>query len=126
MSNIKREDIQVGDTIKATCVLGGVLTQRSGRVFNMTPSIRTDEGCYLWNSGWDGEWVFDLIDRPKPKLPHNPGSVIIASRIENYGSSHVPLFLRHDGYWVTNASGLHFLPEEILEWKLAKIVEVAA
>lgn len=121
---MKCDDIRVGDTIKVTTMTAGVLHQYQGQVAVIRHGVlRTTEGGTLWDAGWAGTYSFDLLDRPKPKLPVEPGAVIYAKHIEGYLCSNTFLFLRYDRKWVFPASGEFVSPEAIKEWTLAKVVE---
>lgn len=133
MTSIEREDILPGDTIKATTDAHGVTQERSGKVaYQNADGIRTDEHGYIWFSGWADKWVFDLIDRPKPALPTETSSIIIATRVRGVDGCW-PMFLRkhsehHLSWWaVEGINGfMGHDPEDIEEWTLAKVVPAEA
>jgi anaerobic selenocysteine-containing dehydrogenase len=124
---IARDDIRPGDIIKVTSSGGGVLVTRTGTVAPGQIShgvFRTAEGSVLWDGGWAGKYVFELLDRPKPKLPQGAGAVILATHVEGYMSAYIHLALRYDGKWVALVTGEEFSRSAIKEWKPAKVVEV--
>lgn len=127
MSLIFQHEIRPGDTIKVTSQGGGVLVERTGTVANRPLShgvLRTEEQSVLWDAGWAGMYSFDLIDRPKPKLPDLEGVVIVATKVR--GVEGRWLASRVDGRWWTlgyaGGFGIHG-DHHITEWTLAKGVE---
>lgn len=125
---IELNEIQADDTIKVTYSAAGVLVEHTGKVEavnSLAGTIVTKEGGFLWRSGWEGKPTFQLIDRPKPPLPVQTGSVIIAHRIQGLGTPHIHLALRYDNVWVALSTGKTFSPSTIMEWTLAKVVEAS-
>jgi hypothetical protein len=122
MSNIMRDDIRPGDTIKVSSSGGGVFVTRTGTVALGPLShgvFRTAEGSVLWDGGWAGKYSFDLIDRPKPKLPQTHGSIVIVDDSFGRGAA---IILR-SGRWEYLQGGVYDL-NQLHSWKLAKVVEV--
>jgi hypothetical protein len=112
-----------GDTIKVSYAADGVLKERSGRVASFADRrLYTLEAGVLWDFGWVGSPVFYLIDRPKPKLPTEAGSLVLARIIEGTQDT---LALRPDGWWVSLGTGRFFKASEVAAhpWKLAKVVD---
>lgn len=125
-NNINFEDIQPGDTIKATGLSEGVRVERTGKVksiSNLGGTVCTEEGGVIWSLYWAGKPNYQLIDRPKPPLPIVTGSVIIANRVTGLGTPHMAVALRYDGDWVSLATGKVIEPSYITEWTPAKVVE---
>jgi hypothetical protein len=122
MSIIALADIHPGDIIKATVVSDGVLMERSGKVWSAgSDGLRTEEDGWLYNRGYAGKYVFDLIDRPKQTLPTEIGSLIIAEMpIET-----IPLRLGLDGQWWYLSSDSYYHANSVKNrpWKLAKLVD---
>jgi anaerobic selenocysteine-containing dehydrogenase len=122
---IARDDIRPGDIIKVTSSGGGVLVTRTGTVAPGQIShgvFRTAEGSVLWDGGWAGKYVFELIDRPKPKLPTTPGTLIIAKNMK-YEEAEVTLIHRAQA-WETLDGFSVYQSGQINEWAPAKVVEV--
>lgn len=120
MSNtISRADVLPGDTIRVSFKLGTVHIQRTGKVWASDDhGITTEDRGVIWNYGWEGSPVFELLDRPKPPLPDVNGSVIIADDTFGRGATVV---LR-DGRWEYLQGGIYDL-NQLKVWKLAKVVE---
>jgi len=115
--------IMPGDAIKVSYAADGVLKERSGRVASFADRrLYTLEAGVLWDFGWVGSPVFYLIDRPKPKLPTEAGSLVLARIIEGTQDT---LALRPDGWWVSLGAGRFFKASEVAAhpWKLAKVVD---
>jgi len=119
---ISHTEVLPGDIIKVTGRLDGVLIERSGIVKHAANSIGTEEGGTLWHCGWGAGWTLELIDRPKPQLPTEAGSLVFARIIEGTQDT---LALRADGWWASLATGRFFKASEVAAhpWKLAKVVE---
>jgi hypothetical protein len=118
---IKREEVLPGDYIRVSYEEYGVLTVRSGKVARSANSISTDEGGTLWHFMWEGTSVFELIDRPKPQLPTEAGSLVFARIIEGTQDT---LALRADGWWMSLATGRFYKASEVTDhpWRLAKVI----
>lgn len=126
MTYIEFDDIQAGDIIRVTYSASGVLVEHTGTVeaVNTLAGIAyTKESGHLWNSGWDTtKPVFKLIDRPKPPLPTEPGTVVLSWQPVELGE--VPLILRDGKWWYLNGeSCYHVSSVQDRPWKLAKVVE---
>jgi len=120
-TEIKFEDIQVGDVLRVVAVYEGVSTQRSGTVAKRSDyGVSTVEGGQLYYCGWAGKPTFYLIDRPKPPLPTEPGTIIIAEM----PNETVTLILQTDKWFSLDGEG-YYSAEAVQKrpWKLAKLVE---
>lgn len=122
---IKFEDIRKGDRIRVTfddddITLTGVASELSA-VWWYTP-----KGRLLAAS--ETVAVITLLDRPKPELPTELGSVIIATEVRGV-KGRWELYRYIDDVWLSARTierrDSHF-PEHITEWELAKIVPVGA
>lgn len=122
---IKFEDIREGDRIRVTfddddITLTGVASELSA-VWWYTP-----KGRFLAAS--ETVAVITLLDRPKPELPTEPGSIIIATEVRGV-KGRWELYLRSERNWIAvdGIDGYRYHdPKHITEWEPAKIVPVGA
>jgi len=140
---IKYADIRKGDRIRRTEVEhAGTSTVTTGVVYNNTVyGFDSEEGtCLAWKSDdEDEEITLELLERPKAKLPTEPGSVILAKKVRGT-KGNFTLFLRaqnesNKANWSSveriedkDWGGTYYWhPEERIEdWELAKVVKTEA
>lgn len=71
---------------------------------------------------WDPRgWEFELINRPKQKLPTTVPSAILVTETTTAKDVVMFMTLDHRGDW--NSSAGVYDPREILTWQIAKIVK---
>lgn len=120
---IKFEDIRKGDRIQVSfddLTFIGVASELSGGWWY------TPKGRLLVAS--ETVAVITLLDRPKPELPTEPGSVIIATEVRGV-KGRWELYLRSERNWIAvdGIDGYRYHdPKHITEWEPAKIVPVGA
>jgi hypothetical protein len=117
---IKLTDIQAGDTIRVEWEYDDLQLTRTATVHTFRHGDwRTTGGQLVTVTGRDQ--CMYLIDRPKPKLPTEAGSLVFARIIEGTQDT---LALRADGWWVSLGTGRFFKASEVAAhpWKLAKVV----
>lgn len=120
---IKFEDIRKGDTIRTTHTNCGVVSVKTGVVADLGRDVWwTAEGGGVASPYWSGEPTFELIDRPKPPLPTEDGTVIISNQPVELGP--IPLVLQDGKWWYLNGESFyHANSVGNRPWKLAKVVE---
>lgn len=130
---IAREDIRVGDRIRAEWTACGVERTSTGTVDSIDAKIlRSADGGYIgWIGGSPDAGTYTLLDRPAPALPTEPGSVILASRIDDVDyDPPVPLALaytvrfHHHPWMLLGDRGDRdrwYRPERIKSWVPARI-----
>jgi hypothetical protein len=122
---IASEDVRKGDTIRATFMANGLVATREGVAHGKSPSgvITTVEGGYI---GCETSNLY-LVDRPKPVLPTEPGSVIIATKVRDLTGEWAMALVGKNWYSAGRVCGLYaHTPERIQEWIPAKIVPAEA
>ena len=127
---IKYEDIRVGDRIRVEWMVGDVLETETGTVakIDVSGGLRTKEGCYIGSShiNKNGKSTITLLDRPKPKLPNEVGSVIHVSECRGFECNTLAV-LDYDWNWYTPipVAGYAFHnPSDITAWEPRNVVEV--
>ena len=121
------EDVRVGDTIERRWTSKGVTYSERGTVAKIDGAyLNAAEGGAV-ASHYGGKSLF-LIDRPKPELPIETGSVILASEVrgERFDPP-VAMVADSDGDWhrlgwARIDSRIWYKSEHITEWTLAKVV----
>lgn len=122
---IKFEDIRKGDRIRVTFDDGdltniGVASELSADWWY------TPKGRLL--VAFQSVAVITLLDRPKPELPTELGSVIIATEVRGV-KGRWELYLLSERNWIAvdRIDGYRYHdPKRITEWELAKIVPIGA
>ena len=127
---IKYEDIRVGDRIRVEWMVGDVLRTYTGTVVKIDVSggLRTKEGCYIGSShiNKNGKSTITLLDRPKPSLPNEVGSVIHVSECRGFECNTLAM-LDHYGRWRTPipVAGYSFHCSSVITaWEPREVVEV--
>lgn len=124
--SIKAADIRVGDTIQWGDARPGYRS-----TFEMTVSRISNDGDFIqvFNGPtirhFKPDYEVSLVDRPGPKLPTTPGSLILAYEVcgEHNGDGW-PMILDASGDWtgVIEVSGRCWhLPEDINKWSPATV-----
>ena len=115
------EDVRVGDTIERRWTSKGVAYSERGTVAKIDGShLDTAEGGAIVYQYRSRELL--LIDRPKPQLPIEAGSVIVNATIRGVPGQ---VAVWDGGYWVTFppvAGRPYHCPEHITDWTLGKVV----
>lgn len=132
---IARADIRVGDRIRAEWTTCGVERTSTGTVDSIDDKIlRSADGGYIgWIGGSPDAGTYTLLDRPAPALPTEPGSVILASRIDGVDyDPPVPLAYTTPAYPSDTAPWIllgdegdrrrWYSPDKIESWAPARIV----
>lgn len=131
---IKPEDVRVGDRIRVEWMVDDVLHAETGTVAKIDGNggLSSKEGwsigpAYIQKRVNKGEQItINLLDRPKPKLPTEVGSVIHVSECQGEKCD-VLAMLCDDGLWYTpiSVTGYSFhSPSNITEWEPRNVVEV--
>ena len=131
---IKYEDIRVGDRIRVEWMRGDVLETETGTVVRVDKdgNPRTLSGLFIGPSFIKerintGEQVtITLLDRPKPPLPNEVGSVIHVSECRGTKCDTLAM-LDSDWHWYTpiSVAGYAFHnPSDITAWEPRNVVEV--
>lgn len=131
LEEIKYEDIRKGDTIKVVYNTGKFCTTERTAVAHkeVKGEWTTEDDWYTLprESAYckiENFMVF-LVDRPRKPLPTVSGTVILASKIENFAfGGKAALVLGFDDYWHTLIPQYTFNSERVLEWEHANIVPV--
>jgi hypothetical protein len=95
---IEFKDIRVGDTIRFEWDLLDAHDTRTGVVAKVDEErATTAQGATLAHTDWKGHTYF-LVDRPKPKLPTEPGALI---KVTQFGGASGEWLakLASDGLW---------------------------
>ena len=115
------EDVRVGDTIERRWTSRGITYSERGTVAKIDGAyLHAAEGGAI-ASHYGGKSPF-LIDRPKPELPIEVGSVIVNATIRGVPGQ---VAVWDGGYWATFppvAGRPYHRPEHITEWTLGKVV----
>ena len=119
------EDVRVGDTIEQRWTSKGVAYSNRGTVAKIDgATLDTAEGGAVAFQ-YGGKSLF-LIDRPKPGLPIEVGSVIVNATIRGVPGQVATLMETYGGqFWrtsITLAGMYGHDPEYITEWTLGKVV----
>ena len=131
---IKPEDVRVGDRIRVEWMVDDVLYSQTGTVAKINGS-----GALQTKSEWfigplyikarirKGEQItITLLDRPKPPLPTEVGSVIHVSECRGEVCDTLAT-LDDDGWWYTptpvERNSFHN-PSDITAWEPRNVVEV--
>ena len=124
---ITRDEIRVGDRILATYLnSGGIKETYEFTVEGVEGNIlKTPEGgeFHLYDTLYD----YILLDRPKPALPTEPGSVIVD--VETYIRKYPIMLLVGDELWhaptSTSEEATYYavLSENIQSWSPARVVK---
>jgi len=121
--NIKAYEVRIGDTIRTSTSISGVKTTRELQVSSIYDSGRT----LAFETKELGETLVlrvddvELVDRPAPKLPTTPGSLVWITKWSG-GTLPQPVFaMRDDSDTWRAATKLPdatrwLTPDEILEW----------
>ena len=131
---IKPEDVRVGDRIRVEWMVDDVLHAETGTIAKIDGG-----GDFHTKSEWfigplyikarirKGEQItITLLDRPKPKLPTEVGSVIHVSECQGKVCD-VLAMLCDDGLWCTPtpvAGYSYHSPSNITAWEPRNVVEV--
>ena len=133
-TTIRYDDIRVGDRIRVEWMVDDVLRAETGTV----DEIDTDGGLmskgewfigpsYIKDRIRNGEQItITLLDRPKPKLPTEVGSVIHVSECRGTKCDTLAMF-DGDEYWYTPVpvTGYSFRrSSDITAWEPRNVVEV--
>ena len=132
---IKYEDVRVGDRIRVEWMVDDVLETWTGTVAKVDADgdFESKEGrvigiSYIKENINDGEKItITLLDRPKPPLPTEVGSVIHVSECRGIECDTLAM-LDHDWHWYTPipVSGYAFHGTvDITEWEPRDVVEVS-
>ena len=119
------EDVRVGDTIERRGTSKGVTYSERGTVAKIDGAyLHAAEGGAVAHRYGVGELL--LIDRPKPPLPTEVGSVIVNATIRGVPGQVATLVETYGGkFWRTSITlagvDVHD-PEHITEWTLGKVV----
>lgn len=115
------DDVRVGDTIEQRWTSNGVAYSNRGTVAKIDGStLDTAEGGTV--AFQRGSKSLFLIDRPKPQLPIEVGSVIVNATIRGVPGQ---VAVWDGGYWATFppvAGRPYHRPEHITDWTLGKVV----
>ena len=115
------EDVRVGDTIERRWTSKGVAYSERGTVAKIDGAyLDTAEGGAIAYQYGSRELL--LIDRPKPPLPIEVGSVIVNATIRGVPGQ---VAVWDGGYWATFppvAGRPYHRPEHITDWTLGKVV----
>ena len=119
------EDVRVGDTIERRWTSKGVTYSERWTVAKIDGAyLHVAEGGAV-ASHYGGKSLF-LIDRPKPELPIEVGSVIVNATIRGVPGQVATLMETYGGqFWrtsITLAGVYGHDPEYITEWTLGKVV----
>ena len=119
------EDVRVGDAIEQRWTSKGVAYSNRGTVAKIDgATLDTAEGGVVAFQ-YGGKSLF-LIDRPKPQLPTEVGSVIVNATIRGVPGQVATLMETYGGqFWrtsITLAGVYAHDPEHITEWTLGKVV----
>ena len=119
------EDARVGDTIEQRWTSKGVACSERGTVAKIDGSyLDTAEGGAIAYQ-YEPRGLL-LIDRPKPELPTEVGSVIVNATIRGVPGQVATLVDAYAGqFWrtsITLAGMYAHDPEHITEWTLGKVV----
>ena len=115
------ENVRVGDTIERRWTSRGIAYSERGTVAKADDAYlhAAEGGTIAYQYGVRG---LLLIDRPKPELPTEVGSVIVDATIRGVPGQ---VAVWDGGYWVTFppvAGRPYHRPEHITEWTLGKVV----
>ncbi|GAA2546046.1 hypothetical protein HD598_002119 [Neomicrococcus aestuarii] len=123
---IEFKDIRVGDTIRREWVRRKVEWTSKGEI----TAVHADDLCVevegegLWCQR-DGK-TYILVNRPTPKLPTEPGSVIIATKVRGVEGKWRMMLAMYE-VWLSperiNDTQWH-TDDNIQEWTLAEVFEV--
>lgn len=126
---IKFQDIRKGDRIRVAGTFGDLTTTREGVAHHKSPdgTWRTKGECPIVSPPRFKEGVIHLIDRPKPQLPTEPGSVLLRATLTD-GQTVGPLLRGVSGKWFcvypeTYAGYLWIHPDGIVDFTLGEVVE---
>ena len=119
------EDVRVGDTIRAEYRSGDVgLTTEGVVAVALESSLSSAQARYVARS--INNPTLTLIDRPKPQLPIEVGSVIVNATIRGVPGQVATLMETYGGqFWrssITLAGVYAHDPEHITEWTPGKVV----
>jgi hypothetical protein len=127
---IGEDEIRKGDRIRVHTTSGGwrnITVEGVAARRSSSGAWSTEDWGALTYSENAGKHRIYLLDRPVPKLPTEPGSVIIATKVRGAVGEWVALYDAGGAYWTTQgvAGGntVH-QAEQITEWRPAMIVEV--
>ena len=131
---IKYEDVRVGDRIRVEWMMRDVLETWTGTVAGVDK-----DGDFTSKDGWviglsyikeiinNGEQItITLLDRPKPPLPTEAGSVIHVSECRGIECDTLAV-LDRDGHWYTPTAVAYYSfhsPSDITAWEPRNVVEV--
>ena len=131
---IKYEDVRVGDRIRVKWMMRDVLETWTGTVAGVDK-----DGDFTSKDGWviglsyikeiinNGEQItITLLDRPKPKLPNEVGSVIHVSKRRGTKCDTLAI-LNRDRLWYTPVPVSGYAchdPSDITAWEPRNVVEV--
>ena len=130
---IKPEDIRIGDRIRVEWMTDDILRAETGTVAKIDTD--GDLSTQAWFIGPaciqkrvnDGEKItITLLERPKPPLPTEVGSVIHVSECRGVECDALAL-LDDDGWWYTPikvARDSFHISSDITEWEPRNVVEV--
>lgn len=119
---IKFEDIRKGDTIRSTYNFEDMKIARTGVVGRIDDAGNwvNRAGAVIAYAPKDVKSTIYLLDRPKPALPTEPGSVLLEATLE--GGVEVGLmFLTGHKKWCYVGGSAD--PERIISFTVGKIVE---
>ena len=126
---IKYKDIRVGDRISVEWMMGDVLQTYTGTVAKIERSggLRSEEGRFIGLSyiNKNGKSTITLLDRPKPPLPTEVGSVIHVSECRDVKCDTLAM-LDHDWLWYTPIPVAGYVfhdPSDITAWEPRDVVE---
>ena len=119
------EDVRVGDTIERRWTSKGITYSERVTVAKIDgPYLHAAEGGAV--AFYYGSKSLFLIDRPKPQLPTEVGSVIVNATIRGVPGQVATLVETYRGQlWrtsITLAGVYAHDPEHITEWTLGKVV----
>ena len=131
---IKLEEVRVGDRIRVEWMERDILHAETATVANIGSYgglISKEEWfigpTYIQKRIRGGEPItITLLDRPKPKLPTEVGSVIHVSECRGEVCDTLAIF-DNDGVWHTPivvAGDYHHSPHHITAWEPRNVVEV--
>lgn len=125
---ISFDEIRAGDTIRVEHAVQDLQISNTGTATRRDPFTDdwlTASGLVLTYHKRHIQKYF-LLDRPKPKLPTEKGSVIRIKTDVSTCEINKLAMLDSDGDWVivANVGIEYFLPEHILDWNSVTIIDV--
>ena len=130
---IKPEDIRVGDRIRVEWMADDILRAETGSVAEIDgdgdpwTQARVIGPSFIQERINDGQQItITLLDRPKPKLPTEVGSVIHVSECRGVECDTLAM-LDDDGWWHTPikvARDSFHISSDITAWEPRNVVEV--